>query len=101
MASARPPPPARPPSSRAAPRPTTSSTRIARFRPSVVDPWCAGDKFTVVVQLISNTLGLDRQPDQPRRRPCIPTIPVGRCTLNGWTQAELDRMNQMYSHSVG
>jgi hypothetical protein len=30
-----------------------------------------------------------------------PTIPLGGCTLVGWTQAELDRMNLMYNHAVG
>ncbi len=73
---------------------------VARMRPSVVDPWCAGDKFTVVVQLLSNTLGLDQNLTNPDSA-LFPTIPVGRCTYNGWTWAEIDRMNQMYSHQAG
>jgi hypothetical protein len=72
----------------------------ARFRPSIADPLCAGDKFTLVVQLISNTLGLDQNLTNPASA-LYPTIPVGRCTYNGWTGAELDRMNLMYNHSVG
>jgi len=66
----------------------------------VVDPWCTGDKFTVVVQLMSNALGLDQNLSNPASA-MFPTLPVGRCTFNGWTQAELDRMNLMYSHAVG
>jgi hypothetical protein len=73
---------------------------IARIRPSVVNPWCAGDKFTLVVQLISNTLGLDHNLTNPASA-MYPTIPIGRCTMNGWTQAEFLRMNTMYSHGVG
>jgi hypothetical protein len=73
---------------------------VARFRPGAVDTWCDNDKFTLVVQLISNTLGLDHNLTQPLSA-MYPTIPVGRCTLNGWTLAEFDRLNQMYSHSVG
>lgn len=73
---------------------------VARFRPSVVDPWCAGDKFTVVVQLISNALGLDQNLSNPASA-LFPTIPIGRCTLTGWTQSDLDRMNLMYNHFSG
>ncbi len=73
---------------------------VARFRPSVVDPWCAGDKFTVVVQILSNTLGLDQNLTNPDSA-LFPTLPVGRCTYNGWTWPDLDRMNQMYSHQAG
>jgi hypothetical protein len=73
---------------------------IARIRPSVVDPWCAGDKFTVVAQLLSNTLGIDQNLTNPASA-LFPTIPIGRCTFNGWTNAEFHRMNQMYSHAAG
>lgn len=73
---------------------------IGRFRPSVVDAMCAGDKFTLAVQIFSNTLGLDYNLTNPASA-MHPTIPLGRCTLTGWTQAELDRMNLMYSHPVG
>ena len=72
----------------------------ASFRPSVVDPWCDADKLTLVVQLLSNTLGLDDNLTNPASSQ-FPTIPVGRCTANGWTAAEFDRMNQSYSHAVG
>ncbi len=72
----------------------------ARFRPSVVDPWCEGDKFTFVAQLISNTLGLDDNLTNPLSA-MYSVIPVGRCTINGWTAAEFGRMNQMYSHAIG
>ena len=73
---------------------------LVRYRPSVVDPWCAGDKFTVTVQLVSNALGLDQNLTN-QVSAMFPTLPIGRCTLNGYTQAELDRLNQMYSHPVG
>ena len=73
---------------------------IGRFRPSLVDPMCAGDKFSLVVQIFSNTLGLDYNLSNSASA-MFPTIPLGRCTLTGWTQAELDRMNLMYNHSVG
>lgn len=73
---------------------------IGRFRPSVVDPMCTGDKFTLAVQITSNVLGLDYNLTNPASA-MHPTIPLGRCTLNGWTQAELDRMNLMYNHLAG
>jgi hypothetical protein len=53
-----------------------------------------------VVQLISNSLGLDQNLTNSASA-LFPTIPIGRCTMNGWTQAELDRLNLMYSHSAG
>lgn len=73
---------------------------VARIRPSVTNGWCAGDRFTLVVQLLSNTLGLDQNLTNPDSA-LFPTIPVGRCSFNGWTPADLDRMNQIYNHLVG
>ena len=73
---------------------------VARFRPSVVDPWCEADKFTFVGQLISNTLGLDDNLTNPSSG-MFATLPVGRCTVQGWTGAEFGRMNQIYNHAIG
>ncbi len=73
---------------------------IGRFRPSLADPMCTGDKFSLVVQIFSNTLGLDYNLTNPASA-MFPTIPLGRCTMTGWTQAELDRMNLMYNHVAG
>jgi hypothetical protein len=73
---------------------------IGRFRPSLIDPMCAGDKFRMVVQIFSNTMGLDYNLTNSNSA-MYPTIPLGGCTLVGWTQAELDRMNLMYNHAVG
>jgi hypothetical protein len=73
---------------------------IGRFRPSLVDPMCSGDKFRLVVQIFSNTLGLDYNLSNGASA-MFPTIPLGGCGLVGWTQAELDRMNLMYNHAVG
>ena len=70
-----------------------------RFRPSVVNPMCPGAKFTLAARLISNTLGLDHNLTNPASA-MFPTIPAGRCTFNGWTEADLDRMNLMYNHRV-
>ena len=73
---------------------------VARFRPSVVDPWCHGDKFTLVGQLLSNTLGLDDNLTNPSSG-MFPTLPVGRCTIHGWTEADALRFNQAYNHAIG
>jgi len=73
---------------------------VARFRPSVVDPWCSNDKFRLAVQLVSNTLGLDQNLTNSASA-LFPTILVGGCTPAGWTAAEFYRMHSMYSHLVG
>jgi len=73
---------------------------IVRIRPSIVNPWCSADKFTLVVQQVGTALGLDANLTN-RTSAMFPTIPAGRCTTNGWRQAELDRLTLMYSHSTG
>jgi len=73
---------------------------LGRFRPSIMDPMCAGDKFTLAVQVVSNMLGLDYNLSDPSSA-MYPTLPLGRCTFNGWVQADVDRMNQMYNHFSG
>jgi len=73
---------------------------LGRFRPSVVDPMCAGDKFTLAVQVVSNLLGLDYNLSDPSSA-MYPTLPLGRCTFNGWVGPDLVQMNQMYSHFAG
>ena len=73
---------------------------LGRFRPSIVDAMCAGDKFTLAVQVVSNLLGLDYNLSDPNSA-MYPTLPLGRCSFNGWVAADIDRMNQMYNHFAG
>ena len=92
--------PAPPPSSRPRPRPTTSSTGSSATSRASSTPGARTTSSRLTVQLISNALGLDQNLTNPLSA-MFPTIPVGRCTLNGYTQAELDRLNSMYSHATG
>jgi hypothetical protein len=73
---------------------------VTMFRPSVVDPRCPGDKFTLVIHGFSSALGLDDNLSNVASA-MYPALPVGRCTFNGYTLADLDRLSSQYNHAVG
>ncbi len=73
---------------------------VTMFRPSVVDPLCTGDKFTLVVFGFVSALGLDDNLTNPGSA-MFPGFSPGRCTFNGLTLPDLDRMSSAYNHPVG
>ncbi|MEA2827343.1 MAG: hypothetical protein QOG43_1782 [Actinomycetota bacterium] len=76
------------------------TTAVTMFRPSVVDPLCTGDKFTLVIHGFAGALGVDDNLTNPASA-LSPAFPVGRCTFNGLTLPDLDRISAAYNHPVG
>jgi len=73
---------------------------VTTFKSSVVDPLCVQDKFTLVGHAFAGALGLsDNLTEQASAM--YPSFTLGRCTYNGYTQADLDRLSGQYNHSVG
>ena len=73
---------------------------VTMFRPSVVDPLCTADKFTLVVHGFIGALGVDDNLTNPASG-LAPSFPVGRCAYAGLTLPDLDRMSSAYNHPVG
>jgi hypothetical protein len=73
---------------------------VTRFRPSAVDGRCPADRFALVLRGFSAALGLGDNPSDPASA-LYPTFAAGRCTYNGYTLADLDRLTAQYNHAVG